>query len=908
MELETKKHKLHEAIVKSLHFPEINERKNSLIPPAPTTYQWVLRPRSGDTVAQSCASDQSGLEESSDEDNREAQNQDQFGNPYRTQEEDSNGVFKLADDRSLSSSDSLSDSDDDDYDDYDDDEDDDEFAGLSHSEMGWDSFADWLVSDKPIYWISGNPGSGKSTLMKFLLENRKTSKYLTKWRKGTVILSHFFWKPGTLMQQSFKGLLCSLLCDLLSKNPGSVQIAHDMSMKVQRLSTSDWSQQELSNVLVEYCKHPSHPICLFIDGLDEALPGLDVSNTLQFLKSLTSSNANVKICVSSRPERLFRLHFGTCPSLKMHQLTLLDIATYSKYALVESTLLKPRGQSVSNLASHIARSSEGIFLWAVLVTQSLIRGINNGDSKEQTWKRLYSMPPGLMDLYHDILSRSAPDHLIYQKDISLILNLLFLAAPSEARSPRWPITPFMLAMATNSDLLERYVDRGDPIPERKLKSKVKSMKNVLEAAFAGLLEVKYQSLPAHHKKNVIEQVDFPHRSAKDFLLDTVEGRNLWQPSDIPREELLARYFKSLIADGRLYCENPNSKFSWGIDIRDLLSNMFEWEEKHSCPQDIIASFLELARVCFLRGYPQHRSGRSPELKPGCAAVQFLLHASYSGNLNHVRCLLDEFGDTAPDGMYSVLFFLCKPAKVDARAVQLIEYMLEQGYNPNWSAVNTPTTTGHQLVASPWFRFLINLLDAPWSFFPDKPELERGRLISEAIQIFLKSGASLESRFPVVVQVTGFGDPSMRIDLANHLVSSPEALLEQYMLFEVNAKVVIDLIMRTSSLSQLKHNAVFQPDYFAASSYIEALAFNDGRGRGLSVIGHREISDGFVQVFQMAFLLRLYPDSEPWDTAGNILKDIMEKCRPFCPPVENGYYWRGVLLQVQDDCCDDNDDL
>jgi hypothetical protein len=102
--------------------------------------------------------------------------------------------------------------------------------------------------------------------------------------------------------------------------------------------------------------------------------------------------------------------------------------------------------------------------------------------------------------------------------------------------------------------------------------------------------------------------------------------------------------------------------------------------------------------------------------------------------------------------------------------------------------------------------------------------------------------------------------------------------------------------------------VFQPDYFAASSYIEALAFNDGRGRGLSVIGHREISDGFVQVFQMAFLLRLYPDSEPWDTAGNILKDIMEKCRPFCPPVENGYYWRGVLLQVQDDCCDDNDDL
>ncbi|EXL40009.1 hypothetical protein FOCG_17404 [Fusarium oxysporum f. sp. radicis-lycopersici 26381] len=904
MESETEKQKLREAVIKSLHFPEINERKNDLTPPAPTTFQWVLRARSQDSVRQSCVSDHKGLGEKSDQDNRETHNQDQAGCPkegscrksYRTLEEDSSDVLKPTDDRSQSSYDSLLDSGD---------NDDDESAGFSRSDIKWDSFTDWLVSDKPIYWISGNPGSGKSTLMKYLLESRKTSKSLTKWRKGTVILSHFFWKPGTRMQRSFKGLLCSLLCDLLSKKPDFVEIAHDMFMKARRLSTFDWSQKELSKILLDYCKRALQPICLFVDGLDEALPGQDVLDTLQFLKSLTSSTASVKTCVSSRPERLFRLHFDTCPSLKMHELTLLDIAKYSEYAMVESTLLEPRGQKVSDLASHIARVSDGIFLWAVLVTQSLIRGINNGDSREQTWKRLRSMPQDLMDLYHDIVSRSAPDRPIYQKDVSLILNLLFLAAPSDDEPPSWPMTPFMLTMATNSDLLERYVEHGNTILEHKLEPQVNSMKDILEAAFAGLVVVKYDR-HSHQKSDVIEKIAFPHRSAKDFLLDTVEGQSLWQPCDIPQEELLARYFKSLIADGRLKSENSDSKFSWGVGIRDLLSNMFEWEKKHSCPQDVIASFLELARVCFLRGYPQHKSRYTFEIESRCARVQFLSHAVCGGSLSYVRGLLDEQGATAPETIYCLLFSLCHPGTFDTRTMQLIGYILEQGYSPNWSTVNTPTATGHQFVASPWFRFLIHLLEDPWSFFPDKPESERGRLIAEAIQMFLKSGASLESIFPVTVQITRYGDPMMCIGLANYLTFLPGTLLEQYMVFEINAKAVIDLVIRTSFLTQLTHNAALQAERFAASSHIKALAFTDRGDPNLFVIEDEMISDLFEKAFQTGFLHRWSPDDGIWHKKANIFRDAMEACRPFCPLVESGYYWRGTLLQVVDDWSDEDD--
>lgn len=81
----------------------------------------------------------------------------------------------------------------------------------SSSELkSWDDFNDWLQSDSDIYWISGKPGSRKSTPMKYLLENSLTKEALATWSDNVVIISHFFWKPGYRMQNNIKGFLCSI--------------------------------------------------------------------------------------------------------------------------------------------------------------------------------------------------------------------------------------------------------------------------------------------------------------------------------------------------------------------------------------------------------------------------------------------------------------------------------------------------------------------------------------------------------------------------------------------------------------------------------------------------------------------------------------------------------------------------
>lgn len=45
----------------------------------------------------------------------------------------------------------------------------------------WSNFADWLKNGSRIYWISGKAGSGKSTLMGYIVRNPQTTDFLRTW-------------------------------------------------------------------------------------------------------------------------------------------------------------------------------------------------------------------------------------------------------------------------------------------------------------------------------------------------------------------------------------------------------------------------------------------------------------------------------------------------------------------------------------------------------------------------------------------------------------------------------------------------------------------------------------------------------------------------------------------------------
>lgn len=93
----------------------------------------------------------------------------------------------------------------------------------------WVSFSDWLQSDKNfLFWITGKPGAGKSTLMRHIAYAPQTHATLRNWAAiqgfSLMINSFFFWNSGSDIQMSYEGLLRTLLYQLFDSAPDMIPV------------------------------------------------------------------------------------------------------------------------------------------------------------------------------------------------------------------------------------------------------------------------------------------------------------------------------------------------------------------------------------------------------------------------------------------------------------------------------------------------------------------------------------------------------------------------------------------------------------------------------------------------------------------------------------------------------------
>ncbi|KAF5016984.1 hypothetical protein F66182_11162, partial [Fusarium sp. NRRL 66182] len=87
-------------------------------------------------------------------------------------------------------------------------------SSSSTGELMWSSLPDWLESDSQVpYWITGKPGAGKSTVMKYIANHPAIDRYVSKWAAGYPMykIKYYAWKPGLDLGKSEQGLLRTLL-------------------------------------------------------------------------------------------------------------------------------------------------------------------------------------------------------------------------------------------------------------------------------------------------------------------------------------------------------------------------------------------------------------------------------------------------------------------------------------------------------------------------------------------------------------------------------------------------------------------------------------------------------------------------------------------------------------------------
>lgn len=405
-------------------------------------------------------------------------------------------------------------------------------------------FHEWLRAGKGVYWISGKPGSGKSTLMKFIVDEELTVQLLDagKGNQDPLMISFFFWSAGTALQKSAAGLLRSLLYQIARECPELVKLVTIQSSKSlygfesSTALRAAWTDQRLLSALATFIdKMPAHlSLCVFVDGLDEFEGDEDL---LLDMVRLFSNALRCKICVSSRPEQAFRHEFRECPQLRIQDFTRKDIHRMASGKLIPvlEKYLDTSKQSLAGNVTHfvdtLVKMASGVFLWLDLMIKDLIKGAKNGDTIEQLQSRLERTPATIDGMYAHILENLDP---IYHREGLKYFAILFAAEDLEIS-----VTLLLLVCAQGEPWEHAAQFDLDYFTTMHFESTCQRLENRLIACCGGLIDIsdrqeykdgddkdwKYEGKEAENMeveedRSIIDEsraIGFTHKTAMEYV-------------------------------------------------------------------------------------------------------------------------------------------------------------------------------------------------------------------------------------------------------------------------------------------------------------------------------------------------------------------------------------------------------
>ncbi|KAH9242525.1 hypothetical protein K456DRAFT_1743713 [Colletotrichum gloeosporioides 23] len=345
------------------------------------------------------------------------------------------------------------------------------------------------------FWISGKPGAGKSTIMKFALGRAKKAA-----QKNAGIIYFFFNARGDNLEKSTSGLYRSLLLQLLEKFP-DLQTVLDESISTTSEHTSCPTIEEIQALLRNAIAGlGQRQVTCFIDALDEC-DEIEVRDMVVFFEDLgeeaIANDVQLRICFSSRHYPHIDIRYGLKLVLENQSGHSRDLESY-----VQSHLRAGKGNYVSDIRAKILMKAGGVFMWVVLVVQVLNTEFVRG-RRSRVEQRLQEIPAGLSDLFKDILKRDStniPDLLL------CIQWVLFAKRPLTLKE-------FHFAMLSGLPELQEkpcvYDSENDTDEEMRL---------FVTGSSKGLAEITKSTTPT---------VQFIHESVKDFLVKDNGLRELW---------------------------------------------------------------------------------------------------------------------------------------------------------------------------------------------------------------------------------------------------------------------------------------------------------------------------------------------------------------------------------------------
>ncbi|CAH0002558.1 unnamed protein product [Clonostachys byssicola] len=624
-------------------------------------------------------------------------------------------------------------------------------------ERPWSNFMTWLRQDAGIYWINGKAASGKSTLMRYLQDNEQIRKGLNEWAGSMPldICHFFFWNIGDEYQKSQKGLLRSLLHDILQQHRDLIPaimpeaweawssradhlISNSGSVRNPMLhpDPKPWGMTQLKGFFRTLLRtlESRVKLCLFIDGLDE-YDG-DHYEIAEMFEEIAQSS-NIKLCLSSRPLLAFEQAFEGQPSLKLQDLTARDISHYVKENLYRHkhlmALSKENPAKVSDLVSDVVEKARGVFLWVKLVVRSLLRGLSDYNRISDLQRRVEYLPGDLESLYAHMLQMTDP---FYHEQASKIFQI-YRAAQQQCPSQ---LTLLSLSWADDEDedLAEKAPIR--PLPHNRIANRCKAMDARLKSVCAGLLEsidIRFSDIAPDAK------VLFLHRTVSDWITQPKVWSGITSHTEGKSFSPNIAMLKSCVLQLKSASTDPSFPLDMGL-ITGALRFAVEAEKDLNSGFPRLLDQLDIAASYHWR-VGKHFFTSEPEpalfnFKAGWPSTFYDLAVSIG--LSHYARMKFESGNIVDQDVEQHMLLHLITSRTD-RDPAVIRRILENGTDPNLSYDGS----------SPWEQVLLSAAahfnrtpcghtrckDHP----PDLKWKETSRNWSVIIQDFLHHGADPE---------------------------------------------------------------------------------------------------------------------------------------------------------------------
>ncbi|KAL0261591.1 hypothetical protein SLS55_003021 [Diplodia seriata] len=266
-------------------------------------------------------------------------------------------------------------------------------------------YVKWLSDSAGLLWVQGTPGAGKSTVMKFIVDDMETRNDDDSTQ---IVASYFFHGRGTAIQKAAAGLYRSLLHQLLTKMPqylAGLTERFEERCRQEGLPGQDWTwgEEELRDRLASIVLQASRrrPITLCVDALDEC--GSDAATSLVlYARNLVSqaqnSGCRLRICFACR-------YYPSLNSAKSNTICVEKQNSSDIRSILDTVLQGFADDSRIAIAEQISERANGVFQWAVLVASQALKLQSQGARRQVIQKRIEGIPVELHRLYAELLSK-----------------------------------------------------------------------------------------------------------------------------------------------------------------------------------------------------------------------------------------------------------------------------------------------------------------------------------------------------------------------------------------------------------------------------------------------------------------------------------------------------------------------